>query len=106
MITSATLRDGTGDDEADWTAAESRTGVRHLPSAPVLSALPSPFDYAANTRVLVVGDVSRDDLRQVAAAYRELFLAAGGGGLGLFTAIGRLRAVHRGDRAGRWRRQG
>ena len=94
VITSATLRDGTGDDEADWTAAESRTGVRHLPSAPVLSALPSPFDYAANTRVLVVGDVSRDDLRQVAAAYRELFLAAGGGGLGLFTAIGRLRAVH------------
>jgi ATP-dependent DNA helicase DinG len=30
----------------------------------------------------------------VAAAYRELFLAAGGGGLGLFTAIARLRAVH------------
>ena len=33
---------------------------------------------------------------QLAAAYRELFLAAGGGGLGLFTAISRLRAVHRG----------
>jgi ATP-dependent DNA helicase DinG len=31
---------------------------------------------------------------QVAAAYRELFLASGGGGLGLFTAISRLRAVH------------
>ena len=31
---------------------------------------------------------------QVAAAMRELFLAAGGGGLGLFTAIRRLRAVH------------
>ena len=30
----------------------------------------------------------------MAAAYRELFLAAGGGALGLFTAIGRLRAVH------------
>ncbi|MFO1112574.1 MAG: ATP-dependent DNA helicase [Rhodospirillales bacterium] len=94
LITSATLRDGTGDDDADWSAAESRTGVRHLPAAPVLSALASPFDYAANTRVLVVDDVVRDDLRQVAAAYRELFLAAGGGGLGLFTAIGRLRAVH------------
>ena len=51
-------------------------------------------------------DVARDDLRQVAAAYRELFLAAGGGGLGLFTAIRRLRAVHQRDRAGRWRRQG
>ncbi len=31
---------------------------------------------------------------QLASAYRALFLAAGGGGLGLFTAISRLRAVH------------
>jgi ATP-dependent DNA helicase DinG len=30
---------------------------------------------------------------QVASAYRTLFLAAGGGALGLFTAISRLRAV-------------
>ncbi len=34
------------------------------------------------------------DLDQLAAAYRALFVAAGGGGLGLFTAISRLRAVH------------
>ncbi len=34
-------------------------------------------------------------MTQVAAAYRELFLAAGGGALGLFTAITRLREVHR-----------
>jgi ATP-dependent DNA helicase DinG len=54
----------------------------------------SPFDYAANTRVLVVTDVRKDDLSQVAAAYRELFLAAHGGALGLFTAISRLRRVH------------
>ena len=94
LITSATLRDGTGDEDADWATAESRTGVRHLPAAPVFSALASPFDYPADTRILVVGDVARDDLRQVAAAYRELFVAAGGGALGLFTAISRLRAVH------------
>ena len=31
----------------------------------------------------------------MAAAYRELFKATGGGGLGLFTAISRLRKVHR-----------
>jgi len=42
----------------------------------------------------VVTDVGRDERRQVGAAMRELFLAAGGGGLGLFTAIRRLRAVH------------
>src|SRR5208283_2560841 len=54
----------------------------------------SPFDYAANARAIVVTDVARDDARQVAAAMRELFVAAGGGALGLFTAIRRLRAVH------------
>ncbi len=93
-ITSATLRDGTGDEEADWDAAERRTGVRHLASPAVLSAVSSPFDYAKRTRVIVIGDVARDDPAQIASAYRELFMAAGGGGLGLFTAISRLRAVH------------
>ncbi len=44
--------------------------------------------------MLVVTDVKRDDVRQVSAALRELFLAAGGGAVGLFTAIRRLRAVH------------
>ncbi len=56
--------------------------------------LASPFDYGANARALVVTDVNRDDPRQVGAAMRELFTAAGGGGLGLFTAIRRLRAVY------------
>ena len=59
------------------------------------ASFPSPFDYLANSRIIVVNDVDRDDMDQLAAAYRELFLAAGGGGLGLFTAISRLRAVHR-----------
>jgi ATP-dependent DNA helicase DinG len=58
------------------------------------AAMASPFDYATATKVLIVKDVKRDDSDQVAAAYRELFLASGGGALGLFTAIGRLRAVH------------
>ena len=94
IVTSATLRDGTGDAEADWSAAEIRTGANHLPVPAVRVAVPSPFDYAKMTRVLVVNDVRKDDLRQVASAYRELFLASGGGALGLFTAISRLRAVH------------
>ena len=34
------------------------------------------------------------DIAQLAAAYRALFIAAGGGALGLFTAIRRLQAVH------------
>ncbi len=93
LITSATLRDGSGDVEADWRAAERRTGADHLAEGALRAAVPSPFDYPALTRVVVVRDVRKDDLDQVAAAYRELFLAAGGGGLGLFTAISRLREV-------------
>jgi ATP-dependent DNA helicase DinG len=95
LVTSATLRDGSGEAEADWQAAEKRTGAFHLPQAPVRAALASPFDYPAATRVFVITDVRKDDMDQVAAAYQELFKAAGGGGLGLFTAVSRLRAVHR-----------
>ena len=42
----------------------------------------------------MVNDLPAGDLAALAAAYRTLFLASGGGGLGLFTAISRLRAVH------------
>ena len=93
VLTSATLRDGTGDAEADWTAAEIRTGTRHLATPARRAAVPSPFDYAAQTRICVVTDVTKSNPERVAAAYRALFLAAGGGALGLFTAISRLRAV-------------
>jgi len=109
VVTSATLtdisdkpvldkrgdEDGEAPDpiEAGWRAAEARTGARHLPER-MRARVPSPFDYPARTRVLVVRDLKRDDIVQTAAAYRELFLAAGGGGLGLFTAIHRLKGVH------------
>jgi len=95
VITSATLRDGADQTEAEWRAAEGRTGSRHLPARPLWSSVASPFDYPARTRVLIVTDVRKEAIEQVAAAYRVLFLAAGGGGLGLFTAISRLREVHR-----------
>jgi ATP-dependent DNA helicase DinG len=95
VVTSATLRDGSGDEEADWVAAETMTGARHLPTPAIRAAVPSPFDYPSLTRVLVVNDVGRESMERIAAAYRELMLAAGGGALGLFTAISRLRAVHK-----------
>ena len=94
VITSATLTDRSGDAEADWQAAEHRTGAGHLPAPGLRVQVPSPFDYSAQTRVFIVNDVRKDDFDQVAAAYRELFLAAGGGALGLFTAVARLKAVH------------
>jgi ATP-dependent DNA helicase DinG len=95
LVTSATLRDaGGGDPEAEWATAEARVGATHLPSPAIRVAVASPFDYAAQTLAFVVNDVNARDIAALAAAYRALFLAAGGGGLGLFTAIARLRAVH------------
>ncbi|MDP2697622.1 ATP-dependent DNA helicase [Thalassospira sp.] len=94
VITSATLRDGTGDEMFDWAVAEDRTGASHMPLPAVRAALKSPYDYARQTRVFIVNDLGRDNADHVAAAYRELFLASKGGALGLFTAISRLRAVY------------
>ncbi len=92
LVTSATLADP--GHESPFALAELRSGAARLAESPRLLRLPSPFDYVANSRVLVVTDVRKDDVRQVSAALRELFLAAGGGAVGLFTAIRRLRAVH------------
>ena len=92
LVTSATLADSALDDP--FALAEMRTGAARFPDRPKTLRLASPFDYAANARAFVVTDVGREDPRQVAAAMRELFLAAGGGALGLFTAIRRLRAVY------------
>ncbi len=95
LVTSATLRDAAGDDpEAAWQAAEARVGAVHLPTPAIRVAVASPFDYAEQTRAFIVTDVNARDIASLAAAYRALFLAAGGGALGLFTAIARLRAVH------------
>lgn len=94
VVTSASLRDRSVDDDENWMAAEIRTGAQHLALPARRSGVSSPFDYRRQTRALVVSDARREDPDQVAAAYRELFLAAGGGALGLFTAIARLRRVH------------
>jgi ATP-dependent DNA helicase DinG len=94
VVTSATLTDGESEPDAAWQAAEAATGLRHLPEAPQAARIASPFDYPAQTRVFIVTDVPRDDIGQVAAAFAALIGAAGGGALGLFTAITRLRAVH------------
>jgi ATP-dependent DNA helicase DinG len=95
LVTSATLRDsGDADPESAWEAAEARVGAAHLPSPAIRAAVASPFDYATQTRAFIVSDVYGGDIAQLAAAYRALFVAAGGGALGLFTAIRRLQAVH------------
>ncbi|MGL4312952.1 MAG: ATP-dependent DNA helicase [Sphingomonas sp.] len=89
LVTSATLRAGGG-----WDVAEARTGAIHLPQPAIEFEAASPFDYAAAAEVLIVTDIKKGDLPALANGYARLIAAAGGGTLGLFTAIRRLRAVH------------
>jgi ATP-dependent DNA helicase DinG len=89
LITSATLRGG-----EDWPAADARTGALHLSQPAMHFEAESPFDYAACSEVLIVTDVKQGDTASLAGAYARLIEAAGGGTLGLFTAIQRLKAVH------------
>jgi len=99
LITSATLRDisledwGADDIEAHWQSAEIRTGALHLPLPPRRASFGSPFAYENQSRIFIVKDVARRDPGALAAAMRELFLASGGGALGLFTAVRALRDV-------------
>ncbi|MEO8547017.1 MAG: ATP-dependent DNA helicase [Sphingomicrobium sp.] len=89
LVTSATLRGGDG-----WAAAEERTGAVHLPRAAARFEAESPFDYGTCSEVLIVTDVKQGDAAALAGAYARLIEAAGGGALGLFTAIQRLKGVH------------
>jgi ATP-dependent DNA helicase DinG len=97
LITSATLRDIGGETDADenshWASAEIRTGAGHLPLPARRAHFGSPFRYDDHSRIFIVKDVARRDPQALAAAYRELFLASGGGALGLFTAVRALRDV-------------
>jgi ATP-dependent DNA helicase DinG len=89
LATSATLRSG-----GDWNNAESRTGAVHLDHPAQHFETHSPFDYAAQAEVLIITDVKRGDMAALSGAYASLIAASGGGALGLFTAIRRLRSVH------------
>jgi len=95
LITSATLRDisNIGGQEDHWASAEIRTGAGHLPQPARRANFESPFRYEDQSRIFIVKDVERRDADAMAAAYRELFLASGGGALGLFTAVRALREV-------------
>jgi ATP-dependent DNA helicase DinG len=90
LITSATLRDA-GAEGLDWQSAEVRTGALHLPQPPRRASFGSPFRYDEQARIFIIKDVPRRDADALAAAMRELFLAAGGGALGLFTAVRALK---------------
>ena len=89
LATSATLRSG-----GDWQNAEARTGASHLDRPATHFSAISPFDYSAQAEVLIVTDIKKGDAAALAGAYAALITASGGGVLGLFTAIRRLRSTY------------
>ncbi len=92
-ITSATLRD-CNESDTSWESAEHRTGAQYLPEPAFRSMINSPFDFSRQTKVFIIQDVPRDNVKLVSAAFRELFMASKGGALGLFTAISRLQQIY------------
>lgn len=97
VITSATLKSNQADNEQSWQQAERRTGGEYIKAQgnQVLRAqIPSPFNYAEQTRVFLITDVDKRNAVEVAGAFNALFQASNGGALGLFTAIQRLKAIH------------
>jgi ATP-dependent DNA helicase DinG len=89
LATSATLRSG-----GDWQNAEARTGASHLDKPATHFSAISPFDYKAQAEVLIVTNIKKGDAAALAGAYAALITASGGGVLGLFTAIRRLRSTY------------
>ena len=89
MVTSATLKSG-----GDWNNANQRCGTHHLDHPPMQFEANSPFSYETQAKVLIVTDIKRGDNIALAGAYAQLMAASGGGALGLFTAIKRLRATY------------
>lgn len=102
-MTSATLRDHAQESsplnkdaeiDMNWGRAGQFTGANYLTRTPVYFSINSPYNYAAQTRVFIANDISKDDLKGLARAYENLFITAGGGALGIFTSISRLRRTH------------
>lgn len=93
VVTSATLTDKANDaGEDNWHRAEQRSGAPHFGMvASDRLSLPSPFDYAAQAKVILVTDIHKANAQDTALAMRDLFIASRGGAIGLFTAIHRLR---------------
>jgi len=104
VITSATLQDhaakkpvadaATSAPHDGWQSAIALSGAAHLGHAAMRVSFASPFDYQNQTRIFVVTDLERERPEATASAMAALMKAAGGGGLGLFTAIRRLRLVY------------
>ena len=93
-VTSATLKDKSSDEIYNQLTAKRLSGGTHFQNAAPVKSISSPFNYAEQTRIIVVNDINKSDIIQVSAAFTELFKASRGGALGLFTSIRRLKTAY------------
>lgn len=100
-ITSATLTSAVSSDDADILAKEKefaakRTGLAYLDKPPDYYQFTSPFDYATQANIILINDLPRRnrDMGALSNAFSQLFTAAGGGGMGIFTATARLKSSY------------
>jgi ATP-dependent DNA helicase DinG len=95
VMTSATLKTEKGESESDWLAPEQTLGTKFITDMmPIRLDLPSPFYYAETSKVIIITDIDKRNIMELANAYKAIFEASKGGGLGIFTAIQRLRQVY------------
>ena len=107
VFTSATLTDSYAQHEEDTdhdreetkqNQASTLIGLDYFDKkvTPQWISLPSPFSYKDQARIFIINDLDTRNIDRVTDCYRTLFQASNGGGLGLFTSVQKLRAVHNG----------
>lgn len=94
LFTSATLKENNKDQTEIWDNAFLNTGAQYLKGDINTFEISSPFNYQSVTKVFIVSDVNKKDIRSISIAMKELFLASKGGCLGIFTSIKRLKQAY------------
>lgn len=81
-------------DQCHWPETSRYLGLDPKKDSLHYFDAPSPFPYHENSRLLVINDLDRQNMAQLAAAIFALAQTAGGSVLSIFTAIKRLRRVY------------
>ena len=94
VVTSGTLSMRRKPEEERWKEANVRLGLRGFgDDGSSCVAVDSPFDWVGQTRLFLVNDVDKNDIGALVEAFSVLMESSGGGTLGLFTSLERMRRV-------------
>ncbi len=105
-ITSATLMDrsieaqesqinSSTQETMAWDDVYKRTGLDRIEGDIKRACFSTPFHYKKQAQIYIISDLNTSESVLIARALTHLFDACDGGGLALFTAIQKLRQVHK-----------